>query len=354
MRVAVGVGVVAATLGAGVAFATVVLPGDTVPTPIASPGSWGPANERDGGVSAITGARPDQGGGNGSLAHSLPALSGNSPKTDYEIYAPGTSFDQAAGLQAAGGFGLLSDLNTLSFDWWRDSTSTAPSHLTPALRLYVFDPDAGQNGSSYLMIWEGVYNGYPQANGPVPTDQWVSEEISGENFWRIPLYLDGLFAGISWCNVPANAPPCFVFNKGLGDWGLGPNTVVFGVNVGIGSGWAGSYSGFVDLIDLTFPTTGFNWDFELTAATTTTSSTTTTTTTTIAPTTTVAPTTSTTVLATTTTDGAANLPTTLAPSTTLGTVLPETGSDENVMAMMAVLLLSAGGALVALTRRRHL
>ncbi len=226
-----------------------------------APGEWHEANARDGGVSVVSDVRDDRLGGDGSLDQRLPAPAANSPKTDAQIFSPDTVFAAGAGFSTtAGGFGLLSELDTIHFDWLRASSSTAPAHLTPALRLWLWDPDVGTNGTSTLAIWEGIYNGYPTSGGPVPTDVWTAEDLNGDNFWQIPQFIDGSFSGIGGCGGPIE---CFVFDRDLTEWGYGPNTQVFGVEVGLGSGWAGSYEGAADLITLGFngaePTT---WDFE--------------------------------------------------------------------------------------------
>lgn len=220
-------------------------------------GQWHAANERDGGLSQITATQPDQYGGAGSLEQSLPDPAAAPPNT--AGYAPKTDFQI---IQQAG-FGLLAELDALGFDWYRDSSSTAPGHLTPALRVMVYDPDAND---SYLLVWEGVYNGYP-SNGPaVPVDTWVTQDVLAGNFWRVPQFIDGTFMGISTCvdgiTDPADPTACFVFDRGLDDWGLGPNTLVVGLEVGLGSGWAGSYLSFVDYVRLGFSGSTTLYDFE--------------------------------------------------------------------------------------------
>jgi hypothetical protein len=224
-------------------------------------GQWHVANQRDDGLSQITATQPDQHGGAGSLEQSLPDPAAPPPKT--AGYAPKTDFQ----IIKQAGFGLLGQLDALGFDWYRAASSTAPGHLTPALRVLVYDPDAND---SYLLVWEGVYNGYP-SNGPaVPVDTWVTEDVLADNFWRVPQFIDGVFKGISTCvdgvTDPADPTACFVFDRGLGDWGLGPNTLVVGLEVGIGSGWAGSYLSFADYVRLGFGGNTTIYDFEPTAA----------------------------------------------------------------------------------------
>lgn len=245
------------------AMPVVALAATTVVTPAdvsTDPGSWHPANERSGGASAITEAMPDAHGGNGSLEQSLPATGSPSPKTDFQIFSADTRTDYGVGLNADTGFGLLSDISALSFDWYRDAASTAAPHLTPSFRVIVWDPAAGTNGSSYLLIWEGAYNGYSTSNGPVPTDQWVNENIVAGNFWRVPQYVDGTWQGISACNTGPNT--CYFFDRGLDEWGLSASTVVIGLEIGLGSGWNGTYHSFADDVTLGFGAATTVWDFD--------------------------------------------------------------------------------------------
>jgi len=233
--------------------------GEVIVTPGASQG-WAEANQQGTGASVISGDQPRS--GIGSLDQSLSV--GGSDKTDYEIFSSDIAYTVGEGISAtAGGFGLVGSLSATGVDWYRDSSSTAAEHYTPAVRLWVWDPDAGGAfGTSYLLIWEGVYNGYPSSGGPVPTDTWVGEDMFGDFYWRVPQFINGVWAGIGYCN--SNPTECFVFNNTIGDWGFGANTVVIGVNVGLGSGWDGSYQGYLDNVTLGFsePTV---WNFELDA-----------------------------------------------------------------------------------------
>ena len=58
-----------------------------------------------------------------------------------------------------GGFGLLSAMDCLAFDWFRETLVTptdAPwSAQTPVLRLYVWDPNTNTENQ---LVWEAFYN----------------------------------------------------------------------------------------------------------------------------------------------------------------------------------------------------
>lgn len=192
---------------------------------------WGPFDVRNNGTVSITGNQPRS--GNGSLEIQL---------TDGSDKAGAIVADLTSGL------GTLGDLanGSMSFDWYRDSSSTAAGHLMPAYRLHLATPKTDGSGGyqTIQVIWEGVYNGYP-TGGPVTTDAWVSEDLTGDNFW---LWVDGVGGQ-------------FVFNKGLSDWygfdgngafaALGTDTAVYGMSVAAGSGWD-TYLGYADNVSATF------------------------------------------------------------------------------------------------------
>jgi hypothetical protein len=230
----------ASLMGAAFAASLVVVTPDDVadPAPPVVEGVWQEANIRGDGASVISDEQSDAHGGEASLRQSFSDSSG---KTDFRIFRS---------------FGPVGELGALSFDWYRDSSSTAPGHLTPAFEVYVDDGE----GNSWLLKWEGAYNGYP-TNGPAaPTDQWVTADLIGGNFWRIPQFIDGDWVGFSGCNEAGDPYGCFVFNRQLDDEWLEGFEVV-GVGVGIGSGWNGSYISFADHITIGEVT----YDFEVDA-----------------------------------------------------------------------------------------
>jgi len=215
---AIAVALVAALILASAAQAGIVTVTQT------DPQGWAAENVRYSGSVAITDTQPRS--GNGSLEFSS---MGGSDKADYAYYAS---------------MGSLGALDALSYDWYRDSSSGAPGHLNPAFRLIVYDSVA--NEYSYL-IWEGVYNGYNAAN--LPTDAWTTEDI-----------LDGYF----WQRNITQGLTVEQYNHDLSYWATQlNNATIVGLNVGIGSGWAGSFLGFVDNVTIGF--TGADattWNFE--------------------------------------------------------------------------------------------
>lgn len=242
----------------------------TPPTEVSSVGaglsSWRLVDVRTGGTSQITDAAPDPFGGRGSLEQTLPESPDRSFKSEIEIFSPDTTLEPVRGLVPnAGGFGRLADMHDLLVAWYRDGASTTWSWIGPAVRVYVFDPDLGVNGTSSIMVWEPVYNGYaPYPDRAVPVDQWVHSRVDEGRFWRQPLYLDGARVPRDFCSL--NPTECHRYVT-LDQWGFGPNAVIFGFNIAVGGGWPGDYHGYVDYLSLELVNgQTLTWDFEPPAA----------------------------------------------------------------------------------------
>ena len=192
---------------------------------------WLRTNVRNGGSVGITGTYPRS--GNGSMWMSGPA----NAKADAEFYfSPNANY-------------LLSQVTAFRYDWYRNSSSTAPSHLHPALRLFVDqDGDLLTSGDRGYLVFERAYN--PSVS-PVPTDQWVTDDALGANLWST-----------------GGLPDAFnIYNRTLTQWvGLMPDARVLGISAGIGSGWVGSFDGAVDNITIGFGSSVTTYNFELAAA----------------------------------------------------------------------------------------
>lgn len=227
---------------------------------------WRIVDVRSGGVSQVTTSAADPFGGLGALEQTLPESPDRSLKTEVEIFSADTTLDPVRGLvPGQGGYGRLADLLEISVAWYRDSASTTWPWMGPAIRLYVYDPDLGVNGTSSIMVWEPVYNGHaaPPARA-VPVDQWIESQLEEGRFWRQPLYLDGQRVPRNFCSL--NPAECHRYVR-LSEWGFGPNAVVFGFNIAVGSGWPGDYHGYVDHLAFQFACHApVAWDFEPTVA----------------------------------------------------------------------------------------
>jgi hypothetical protein len=227
------------------------------PTDLGAPGSlnrWYLDNLRTAGpgspytsttTTAITSTQPRS--GNGSVEMSLTDGSG---KADY-VY----NWGFVAGR-------TLGNLTALSYDWYRDSSSTVAGHLQPALRLtYDADGNPLTTGDTGYLIFEQVYNA-PGYNNPVPTDQWVSSDVIGANFWMRQF-------------APGNTVESF--DNTLAEWmgGVHPsavadmlsaNSAILGIEFGIGSGWNGAFRGNVDNVTFGFGRDSTTFNFETRAA----------------------------------------------------------------------------------------
>lgn len=188
---------------------------------------WYYSNLRVGATIGINTANPRS--GNGSV---LFQTSGGTAKADI-TYAPG------------GAIGLLSELSNLSYDWYRDSSSTNPGAQAPSLRLFVSN---GVN-TGYL-VWEPTYNGMP---GNVTTDAWVSSDAYDGG--------SGLFWGTG--SLPGGAPPIAGL-KSMSQWKSDlDGYIVYAVNSGVGSGWNGDFLGAVDNITYGFNGESVTTNFEV-------------------------------------------------------------------------------------------
>lgn len=209
-------------------------------------------NAVNNGTVAITAANPRS--GNGSL----------------QLSTSGSLFDWAFFQRVAQGgaaWGLLSDVNCLTFDWWRDGYSIpvgAPQSLindltaetwqeqTPVLRLMVRDLVGDQIVLSQL-VWERWYNTRNAGIVPTINDLWHFENLTGQQFWR---HFDG---GLTYTNAGcadgnfSNSSMLDTYN--LGGWATScysASAEVYGVMIGVGSWWPGAYSAYLDNVQLAF------------------------------------------------------------------------------------------------------
>lgn len=208
---------------------------NTIVTP-SSPNGWAAVNVVPGSTATISPQYPRD--GSGSLRFTSPGSSG---KADFEKLWNEPSR-------------TLEALTGLSYDFYRSSSSTTTpenAHFAPVLRLAYLTPTF----ESGLLIWEPVYNGF----GAVPVDQWHSVDIfTTGHFWmrafgspnRTIDFYDITLA--EWLSGTNNGNPIGPDGNGDVPHVLVPGTRIYGVNTGIGSGWAGTFDGAADNIVLTF------------------------------------------------------------------------------------------------------
>lgn len=200
---------------------------------------WSAANIQGSGTAAITNAYANNGDGSLQFTGSAPY------KADY--------------VRANSGANLLSTLTSLSVDLYRNSSSTTGAHFAPAVRLLV-DNGQSQDRYSYL-IWEPVYNGV----STVTTNQWGTYNLLGANFWQrafktigggqtIELYGRTL---ADWLN-----PGTVTDGGGKTSNVVGPNARVLSYEIGIGSGWGGTFDGAADMFKIGFDGDETTFNFE--------------------------------------------------------------------------------------------
>ena len=174
-------------------------------------------------------------------------------------------------------WGKLSDVNRLSFDWYRETrpyTTPNPDYYpnwpdlpwlaqTPVLRLLLGDQSGLLAGE---LVWERYYNDPSE----VTFDTWNSEDLTSQSFWY---HQSGGMYSVSDCSLlePVEVTPPPVWELLLGTpvgWGTGTfrnstaseacssfslsNMYVYGMSVGVGSNWPDQYQGYVDWVRLGF------------------------------------------------------------------------------------------------------
>lgn len=240
-------------------LSSTTLAAESIITPPA-PQGWLPSDVRADSSVAITTtqARPGQisGLGIGSIEFTTVFNTAGQDKADYQFVwqtSPATIDFPAR---------TLVNLSSLSFDYYRDSSSAVGVNFHPVLRLFWFndnnsplDPSDDTNG---IFIFEAIYQ--PGFTSPITTDTWVSNSISAAEFWMF----------CSDCDTSAAVSSGVVqnFNLTFSNWLSGPQTgaggdpippdlsigttYIIGVNTGIGSGWGSDVLMHVDNIRVAF------------------------------------------------------------------------------------------------------
>ncbi len=150
----------------------------------------------------------------------------------------------------------LGQISQLNYAWYRDSMSTTAAHFIPAFRLSFYDDndtpaDLADDVAGFL-IWEGIYNGFNNPN----EDSWEIVDLINGNFW----------AFVSFNGQGTGTGVIQNYNSNLSDWvnnsptgqagdpqiNFDADTLILGVNVGVGSGWGNTFTGFVDAVRVAF------------------------------------------------------------------------------------------------------
>lgn len=226
----------------------------------ASANKWFKANTAGGATAAITNAYLPAPGQSGSAQLKSP---GNTGKIDLQ-YQWGTNANASITAAATNGY-TLGNLTSLGYDWMRAS-GTAYVSVAPTMRLYYdLDGNASTNNDRGLMIWEPVYNSAAITNGA-----WTSSDILGGNFWQITGVSKQIniydYTLAEWQDTSLSKKESAASGGDIGHT-LTANTAIYAFNVGIGSGWGGTFDGAVDNIRWGFSGTTTTSNFELTAPT---------------------------------------------------------------------------------------
>lgn len=191
-------------------------PGTTIQNPSCAGqfNTWCESNMRVSAELGITTVYPKDGNGSAYFKSTS-----NSGKADFEYLFGQNSFS-------------LSALDSFGYSFYRNGSSSVSTGQNPVMRMLISD---GLHFGS--LIYETAYNSYsPTLNA------WNDVTVgSNTNLW---LYMSG-------CGVFEN------FNTTLGTWQstgatnqcgttVSGDWTVYGMNVGIGSGWFGTFEGAVD------------------------------------------------------------------------------------------------------------
>jgi hypothetical protein len=228
-----GGGVATTTTGPTGTVTTVVGPGGGANRASAAPtlGSWYQTNVGGGGSVGITTTYTNDGDGAAYFA----TTSGDS-KSDLQL-----NFATPV---------ALSSLRSVAFDLFVDpATTTTNGTFSPVLRFNV-----AKNGSfAGSLVFEYFYQGQTAA----PEGQWLTQTAT-------------LGSGIWWATNAALGPTFADANGGqktLADWLAANNNAitVTGVQLGVGSGWNGNFSGAVDNVRFNFADLSASYNFAVAA-----------------------------------------------------------------------------------------
>ncbi|MBN1382504.1 MAG: hypothetical protein JXA41_12570 [Deltaproteobacteria bacterium] len=172
-------------------------------------------------------------------------------------------------------WGFLSDVNGLSFDWYRndiqENWNTEPTdwqEKSQVLRIYIGDyNDDGVFFRSEL-VWENWYDTaeYQNISNTNQNNEnywavWNEENILNENLWRhifageTTNYLD-LYTDRNGVDVDYFGGSGYHLTAiSISEWALqfySDEAYIYGIGVGVGSGWPHVFTGYVDNIYLSF------------------------------------------------------------------------------------------------------
>ena len=215
--------------------------------------NWVYNNTRGGGSVGIRNNYPRS--GNGSVYFNSPSGTG---KADIEYFVNPVNAGGNFGpnpYDPSSILGPLADLSHLSYEWYRDGSSSVANHLHPVLRLGILRVNQDNSINLGYLVFERIYNGF----GAAPTNSWQSDDIIGSSYkmWATASL------GFGDPNVNINN-----VLKTIPEWVAAASDAnatlyVISVNAGIGSGWSGTFTGAVDNITFGFNNAFTTYNFEV-------------------------------------------------------------------------------------------
>lgn len=211
---------------------------------------WYYNNVRNGGTAGIDTSYARSGNGSAHLSGTA-GPGGFSHKADIEFLAGGVNL--SGNYFATASLGLFSAFSGMSYDWYRNSSSSNSAVQHPALRILLdLDGNLATTGDRGGLVFERAYN----VAGNAPTDVWVSDVVdSSSKLWNYGLGL-GFEFDIDGDNTPYDT---------LAEWQASERmqrAVIIGFSAGIGSGW-GPFDGAVDNIAWTIGNQSLLSNFEV-------------------------------------------------------------------------------------------
>ncbi|MEO7360319.1 MAG: PEP-CTERM sorting domain-containing protein [Gemmatimonadaceae bacterium] len=222
-------------LAAPLSAQTIIVNGSGTPftTPLPNPGAndpscvgqldrWCAYDVRSNASVGQTTANPRS--GNGSLAFSSPSGAG---KADFDyLFSSANQFK-------------IKDLQSMSYDWFRNATSTNSAIQVPALRLLVEGPNAAYVDA---LVYEPYYQG-----AATPAGLWQTSAITTSSlFWWNKDCGNTFGAGPDYSVTLADWSDGHTTTSGACVSSILDNAKVIGFSVGVGSGWNGTFDGAVD------------------------------------------------------------------------------------------------------------
>lgn len=211
---------------------------------------WYYNNVRNGGTAGIDTSYARSGNGSAHLSGTA-GPGGFSHKADIEFLAGGVNL--SGNYFATASLGAFSAFSGMSYDWYRNSSSSNSAVQHPALRILLdLDGNLATTGDRGGLVFERAYN----VAGNAPTDVWVSDVVdSSSKLWNYGLGL-GFEFDIDGDNTPYDT---------LAEWQASERmqrAVIIGFSAGIGSGW-GPFDGAVDNIAWTIGNQSLLSNFEV-------------------------------------------------------------------------------------------